>query len=386
MRGGSPLSTKSALQVVFKTALVVATLVGLYLLYVLRSLVLTLFLAIILASALRPIVSWLQLRLRLPRSVALLSIYGLTILAIIAALAAAVPSMISATMALMNRTAKVYSRWYDLALSLRTTVQATVNIALPIPPPQPEVMAWFAELVTGLQGLLPQFAVKLGVLLAQILFGMVIAYYWLEARDELLNYGEAVLPATYRARFLAVADEIERVLGAFLGGQLILSLLIGVATFLAFTLIGLPDAGALAFVGGLLHVIPLVGATIGAVPPILVGISISPAKGLVTAAVVLLIHQIENQLVAPRILQKRVGLSPLLVLVALAAGGALGGVVGALVAVPAAGTLWILLRHLLVEPTARRWQSRQQTGTLPQSESVWLEEELEQGEGAGSWG
>jgi len=246
-----------------------------------------------------------------------------------------------------------------------------------MPPPQPEVKARIAAAAADLQRMLPVYALRTGGVLADVLFGLVVAYYWLEARDEILASGPQVLPEEQRPRFLAVCDDIERVLGGYLGGQLILSLLITLASLLAFVAIGLPDPVVLALIGGLLHVVPLIGATIGVIPPILVAVSISPGKGLATAATLLLIHQIENSFVAPRVLQRQVGLSPLLVLIALAAGATLGGVAGALIAVPAAGTLWILARHLLIEPAARRQEA--QLGAGGPATSAPAEPDLEQG-------
>ena len=166
----------------------------------------------------------------------------------------------------------------------------------------------------------------------------------------MLDLGSSVLHAGQHARFVAVLNDIEQVLGAYFGGQIILSTLIGGVCLLAFLALGLPHAEVLAFVAALLHMVPLVGALVGVVPAILVAASISPLKGLLTAVVVLVIHQIENNLVAPRVLQKQVGLNPLLIIIALTAGATLSGIVGALVAIPLVGALAIVARHLLLAP------------------------------------
>lgn len=343
------------LQVVVKTALVVGTVAALYLLYVLRSLVLTVFAAIVFASALRPILAALQRRLRLPRPAAVLGVYVFIVLAIAGGAAVALPFIIADARSLAGRSTEIYARWYELALGLRSSALARFSIVLPVPPAQAEATAWLAAVGAAVQRQLPAYAIGAGQLLAEILLGLVLAYYWFEARDELLDLGFRALPPRRRAIFHAAMDDVERVLGAYLGGQLILSSLVAVASLLAFLALGLPHAGLLALADGLLHIIPLVGASIGIIPPIVIAISISPARGLLTAVVLIVIHQVENHLVAPRVLQKQMGLNPLLVMIALAAGIALDGVVGALLALPAAGVLWILAHHFLVQPAVGRW-------------------------------
>ncbi|MDI7275043.1 MAG: AI-2E family transporter [Anaerolineae bacterium] len=357
------------LPVVAKTLAAAATLAALYLLFLLRHLVVTLFAAIIFASALRPVLAVMQRRLRLSQSAAILTLYGFLGVGVAAGMATLVPSIVGDTVALLSRSAEIYGRWYEAATTLRAEAHARLSLALPMPPPQPEVKAWIAGVAASLQHALPGYALQATQVLAEVVLGMVMAYYWLEARDDLLSFGELALPRPHRGRFLAICDDVERVLGGYLGGQLVLSLLIGVVTLVALLIIGLPDPIPLALIGALLHVVPVVGATIGVIPPILVAITISPAKGLVTTVALVLIHQVENHFIAPRVLQRQVGLSPLLVIIALAAGAMLDGVVGALLAVPAAGALWILARHLLVEPVLGRWRA-QERGVAGADESV----------------
>ncbi len=348
--GEGPLSPKEIRQAIIRTVTVAATLGALYLLYVLRNLVFTVFVAITFASALRPLLTFTQERLGLPRSATVLGLYGVITVGLVGGLAAAIPSIVGDSIALLNRSPDIYARWYEMAMGLRSDVLGRLGVSLPLPPPQAEVAASIAGVVAVMERSLPRHALNALGALAAVALGLVMAYYWLEARDELLDFALRVLPQRRRERFLAIFDDIERVLGGYLGGQLILSLLIGVASLVAFLAIGLPDPAVLAALGGALHVIPLIGATVGVVPPIIVAVSISPAKGLITAVTLLLIHQIENNFIAPRILHRQVGLSPLLVIIALTAGATLGGVVGALIAIPAVGALWILTRDLLLPP------------------------------------
>jgi predicted PurR-regulated permease PerM len=341
---------------VLRTVLVVVTIAALYLLYVLRSLLITVFVAITLASALRPAVGVVQRRLRLSRPVAALALCGVVALVALVGTAALVPALISGTSLLIGQSTGMYERWHGLALALQEGAQARLGIMLPPPPPQAEVNAWLRANASALQQVLPELTLQVGGVLAEVAFGLLLAYYWLDARDGLLEVGQRLFPAVQRPVFLAIFDDIERVLGAYLGGQFILSALIGLACLLAFLAIGVPYAVPLAFANALLHMIPLAGATVGTALSTIVAAAISPLQGLATAVVLILIHQLENSLVAPRVLERKVGINPLLVLLALTSGAVLGGVAGALVAIPAAGIVSILARHLLVERRrADRW-------------------------------
>lgn len=343
------LTRKEMLRTVLRTALVAVTLAALYLLYLLRGLVLTVFVAIIVATALRPLVEQLHRRLRLSPPAAGLALYGLMAVALLGGAATIVPSVVAEAAALLARAPEIYGAWYEMATELQASARATLHVALPVLPTEAEVGAWVIGTAGRLEHALPQLALRTGGVLAHILLGLVLAYYWPEARDGLVAYGlRAVVPAR-RERFLSLCEDIEGALGGFVAGQVMLSSLIGLATLLAFVAIGLPNPLLLAAIGGLLHLIPILGATIGALPALVVAVSLSPVKGLATGLALLLIHQVENSLIAPRVLHRQVGISPLLVLVALMMGAALGGAVGALIAVPAAGASWVLLRYLIGE-------------------------------------
>ncbi len=328
----------------------VATLAALYLLYLLRGLVLTVFLAITLATALRPALAWLQRRLRFTPAVAGITLYGSVTLALLGAVVGLVPAMVGDTMMLVERSPLLYNRWYVLASDLRAVAQVRLHLLLPELPPEAQVSAWLAGLAATFRQSLPQFALNAAGIIGNMLLGLVLAYYWPEARDALVSSGLRAVSPEYEQRFLSIWEDIERLLGAYIGGQVMLSALIGLASFAAFVVIGLPNPLLLAFIGALLHVVPLIGAFIGAVPAVLVAVSISSGHAVATAVILLVIHQVENSLIAPRVLERQMGLSPILIILAITAGASLGGIPGALIAIPVAGMVWIVLRDLLIEP------------------------------------
>jgi predicted PurR-regulated permease PerM len=121
---------------------------------------------------------------------------------------------------------------------------------------------------------------------------------------------------------------------------------IGVATGIAYSVIGLPAALLLALIAALMEVVPIVGPLIGAVPALLVATTMGPETVIFTLGVYFLLHLIEGNVLVPIVMRNTVGLSPFLVLLSLLLGGTVGGILGAIVAVPIVAGLTVILERL----------------------------------------
>ena len=162
----------------------------------------------------------------------------------------------------------------------------------------------------------------------------------------------------YLARFLNnkqqgilnnISDKIESRMGSWLFGELILMSIIGVATYIGLVVLGVKYALPLAFLAGLLEVVPIIGPTISAIPAILVASTTSFFLGGVTLFLYFIIQQLENNLVVPLVMKKTVGIHPVATLIALTIGGKLGGLLGIILSVPAALVVeTILLEYLAI--------------------------------------
>jgi predicted PurR-regulated permease PerM len=180
-----------------------------------------------------------------------------------------------------------------------------------------------------------------------------MGFYWLTAREQILNLLLRLSPLSRRSYVELIWNDVEKTLCAYVRDQVILIVVIGVAAYVGLVILGIPYAPALAIIAGLTEAIPLVGPFLGAIPAVLVGFTISPTTGLLIAGWYLLIQQLEGNILVPKIMEHQVGLNPLLVMIALIAGGTLNGMVGALLAVPIAGALQVIVRHLLIDPTLK---------------------------------
>lgn len=155
-----------------------------------------------------------------------------------------------------------------------------------------------------------------------------------------------LLPENYKEKGILTIHLVEEKLGAWLRGQVILSLSIGLITWIALTILGIPFALPLAILAGFLEIIPTLGPIIAAIPATIVALAISPVMALTVIGVYTGIQIAENNFLVPKIMQKAVGLNPVVIIIAILIGGNLMGVAGALLSIPFASAAIIIFRAL----------------------------------------
>lgn len=158
-------------------------------------------------------------------------------------------------------------------------------------------------------------------------------------RDRVIG----LLPPESRPRWEGIAHGIYRTVGGYVSGNLFISLIAGVATTLLLLALGVPYALALGLVVAILDLIPLAGATLGAIIVTLIGLTESVTTGIVLAVYFTVYQQLENHVLQPVIYGHTVRLSPLAILISVLVGAEVAGVLGALAAIPIAGTVHILV-------------------------------------------
>jgi predicted PurR-regulated permease PerM len=152
-----------------------------------------------------------------------------------------------------------------------------------------------------------------------------------------------MLPEHSRDHWRNVGNQIYRTVGGYVTGNLLISLIAGISTTVVLLILGVPYAVALGLLVGILDLIPLAGATIAAIIVCSIGFIHSIAAGIVLIAFFIVYQQIENHLLQPVVYARTVQLSPLVILVSVLLGAELAGVLGALAAIPVAGTIQVLL-------------------------------------------
>jgi predicted PurR-regulated permease PerM len=215
------------------------------------------------------------------------------------------------------------------------------------------------DLLRGASGIVAQAPYVLRVAtgafggLVQVIFTFILALYLTADGDRIRRYTIRLLPFDRQEQALRVSERVGQRLGAWARGQIILGVIIGTLTWLAALAIGLPYAGALALIAGVGELIPTLGPIIAAVPFVTIGFLSSPTQGLLALGAAILIQQLENHLIVPRVMGQAVEIHPVVVMVAILAGNELLGITGALLAVPVAASLAVLVDEIEQERLAR---------------------------------
>ena len=176
---------------------------------------------------------------------------------------------------------------------------------------------------------------------------LILTLYFLASIASMKRYSARFVPASSRGRFIDVAGEITGSVGRYVIGQLSLAAVNGVLSLIFLTIIGAPAPILLAFIAFLCSLVPLVGTLTGAIIISLVSLAASPETGLAAAIYYLIYMQIEAYVLSPRIMNRAVSVPGALVVIAAVAGGTLGGVLGALVAIPVAASLIIIVEKVV---------------------------------------
>jgi predicted PurR-regulated permease PerM len=174
----------------------------------------------------------------------------------------------------------------------------------------------------------------------------IVSLYLLFYHDQFKKFIARMFHRQHHDQVLTIVSRVNEKLGAWLQGQMFLSLFIGIITWTALTLLGIPFALPLALLAAMLEVIPTLGPTLAAIPAIIVALTISPTMALVVAATYILIQMLENQVLVPKIMQRAVGLNPVFVIVGVTIGANLMGVVGALLAIPFISFIIVIYRSI----------------------------------------
>lgn len=177
---------------------------------------------------------------------------------------------------------------------------------------------------------------------------LVLTLYFLAALPTVKDAAYKIVPLSRRARVIGLAEEIMRRVGGYALGQVAVATINGTCSWVMMQLLGVPYAIVLAVVVGILGLIPLVGATIGAVIVALVALSQGWVVALVVCIYYLIYQQFENYVIVPRIMARTVSVPGAVTVVAVLAGGTLMGVLGALVAIPVAAGMLLLYNEVVV--------------------------------------
>ncbi len=359
------------------TKRIVAVGLGLFFIYVLilsRSVLPFLIIAALIAFLLAPIVGFLNRKLYIPKALAVIIAYLLLALFLTLFPLILIPAVLNAFgdinidwVALIQqllawlrttleswRTVRIWDITYDLSSSINPAIETLNNIS----PTQfiPSFETIIASIPTTLQFTWGVASNVLGTIASSFLAFMltfVFSIYLTIDGGKFVQTFISLVPAAYRADMRELHRRIKAIWSAYFRGQFILAVVIGVMTWVVGTIIGLPGAFALAVIAGAMEILPNIGPVLAAIPALLValvqGSILLPTGNLTFMLVVMgaymLIQQIENNLIVPKILGEAVELHPLFVMTGVIVGATVAGILGALIAAPTIASARVLVAY-----------------------------------------
>jgi predicted PurR-regulated permease PerM len=292
-----------------------------------------LFVAVVIAQGLAPLVTFLSRWL--PRPAAVVGLY-LGFLALVAiGTWFFVPSLIAQTQQFA----------VDLP-GLQTSLRAQVDRWSPVDLEQ--VIAAARTYADRFAALLVALPVSVFSTAANLVLVYFISLYWLLAQPTLRQWFLGLWPEEQRADVLEVLTDIGGTMGGYVRGVGISALLVAIFTYVGLRLIGLPSPLVLAALAGICELIPILGPTLATVPALAVALATGAASPLVVLAFYVGLQQVESNIFVPLIMRGQAQIPPLLSLVAFLLGGAVGGITGALVAIPLFGALRVITERVLL--------------------------------------
>jgi predicted PurR-regulated permease PerM len=341
-RPGRPLSRRSPFRIAFTGALGVALAYGLVqALVAVRSVLILLLISAFLAIGLNPAVEALERR-GLPRGRAVSAVLVSVLLFFVGFGFAVVPPIIDQVGQLVDkapdyiRQLQGNSRVADLDARYHFLTRAKDYLSHP----ENAGTAVFGGVLGVGKVVFSAFFSTLTVL--------ILTLYFLSNLPTIKASAYRAIPRSRRARFGLLADEILERVGGYVAGALSIAGLAGVTTFIVLLILGVPYPVALALLVAITDLIPLVGATIGAVVVTAVAFFVSAKVGVIAGAYYLAYQQLENYVIYPRIMKRSVNVSPAATVVAVLIGGSLLGVLGALLAIPIAAAVQLVLQEVVL--------------------------------------
>jgi predicted PurR-regulated permease PerM len=314
---------------IFKVAF---TILALAFLYLVRNVLVILFFAIIIASAVTPFANWLEQK-RIPRLLGVLLLY-LTFFGLIVFFLSLIVPVISS----------------ELSQLTQALPEFISNISGALEKAQQTTTTRYFDFFSEIQNLLDSFSQFLQVssgsalnLIINVFGGLlsffaiiVISFYLSVMKQGVAGFIRSVLPTKYEDYIIGLWKRAEHKVGRWLQGQLLLALSVGLIVFVGLSLLKIKYALLLGIVAMILEIVPIVGPVISAIPGVVLAFAQSPMLGIWVIVFYVAVQQIESHILTPLVLGKTLGLNPVTVIIALLVGGTLGGIIGILLSVPVA--------------------------------------------------
>jgi len=340
-----PININITSSTIIKT---VAIFVLLYFLYLVSDLLILFFVSLVFSSALDPFVDWLKKK-KIPRSVSVLGIYvicfaifGLAIYSIFPLILKEISGMSANLPAYFNAWSAKFSAFNDYSIKYGFLDNTKSSFDL--------VSGYLSSTASGVFFTLVNI---FGGIFSFVLI-LVLTFYMVVEENAMKKLVWQFAPEQHQSYIMHLVNRMQIKMGYWLRGQLIVALSLSLMAFVGLVILGVNYAVLLALIVGLFSFIPYMGAILGAIPAIFIAFTQSPLLSALTVALFYIVHLIEGNFLQPKIMQKAVGLNPIVSIMAILAGYKIAGIIGAVLSIPVATALAVFIKDVLDGREGRR--------------------------------
>jgi len=328
------LGTKIALRLMLFCA-------GLYILYLIRSVVFVVLFAILTSVAIAPLVSRLQ-QWKLSRSFSVVVAYLLVFLGSLTVLGLFVPLFFSEAKTFLTNWS-LYATQLDVFFSNIQTYLGTFGVDFE----KESLLQNITSNITGSVSNVFSFTVGLFENFIHFIGFFFLSLYLSLEEQGIEKFFLLLTPKKYHTQALSIVTRMRSKVSQWLFGQVLLMVIAFVMYYIGLTALGIPYALAIAFFGGVMEILPYIGPVFAALPALLIGFLISPVLGISTLVFYVIAHQIEAHIIAPQVMKHSAGLNPVVLIIAILIGSELAGPLGIILSVPLSMMLLVFVDDIL---------------------------------------
>ncbi|OGL97361.1 hypothetical protein A2318_02765 [Candidatus Uhrbacteria bacterium RIFOXYB2_FULL_45_11] len=312
-------------------------------LWYIHEIVIIFFASLLLAALIEPFADWFSKK-NIPRALSVLIVYVVLLTVVILV-------FLGLTPIITEQFAQVTSNANSFSVEIEQTFAKLQTFSV-----QHGLSQDISKTIQGIEGAISQTSQSLfstvkgffGGLVTGLVI-LVLTFYMVAEGEKMQRYFKSLAPVEYQPYLSELMKKMQIKIGAWLRGQLFLGFVIGLVSYIGLSLLNVRYALLLAVIAGLFEMVPYVGPIFSAIPAVMIAFTQSPTLGLIVLGLYVIIQQIENHLLVPKVMQKATGLNPIVSIIALLIGVKLGGIPGAFFAIPVAMMLTVLVEDLFVQ-------------------------------------
>jgi predicted PurR-regulated permease PerM len=336
-------------RIMWATLVLACVALSFWLLYRFYQVVFILFIAVVIGTVIRPASSWFARR-GLPRTAAVILFYLLLLALIVGFLLLLFPLIVNQGGTIVAAVPGYYQDLRDWMVNypnqwitrLSEFLPAALPDLAPIQQTEQQVMASAGHAFSYISTVIGALLISTAAVL--------LAFYWTLNGPRIIQSLLLLVPRDRRESMSELVSAMESKVVFYIAGQSVLCLAIGILALGAYLLIGLPNALVLALVAGVMEAVPMIGPLLGAIPASVIALSIAPSKLIWVIIATVVIQQLENSVLVPRVMRRAVGVNPFVSLLAIFAFSSFFGIAGALMAIPTAAMLQLILDRVIFHP------------------------------------